>query len=73
MKKVSAKTLNMVGWAVIVLCFIGGIVMGAVFRREDVNINGVPTMVFDIWLMFITWLLGGVLGVILIGKSLGRK
>ena len=73
MKQLSARTMRIIGWVIIASCFIGGIVLGIVFKREDADILGTPIMVFDMWLMLITWLVGGIGGLIFIGKSYSRQ
>jgi hypothetical protein len=73
MKSLSSKTLKRFGIVIAAACFVGGIIVGMVFKREDFNAQGVLVQVFDIWAMLSMWLLGGVASLIFFGKSLGRK
>jgi hypothetical protein len=72
MRKLSAKTLRTIGWAVIIGGFVLGIVLGEIFKTPDNNLEGQAVKVFDIGLAFCTWLIGGVVGAMVLGKAAGR-
>ena len=73
MKRTTARTIRIIGWSVIAACMIGGIVMGAVFRMEDTDLQGRPEMVFDFWLMLCVWLAGWIAGLLVIGRAWYKK
>jgi hypothetical protein len=73
MKRSSEKTFRIIGWAIIAASIAGGVVMGAVFRMPDADLQGRPEMVFDFWLTLCVWLAGGIVGLLVMGRAWNRK
>ena len=67
------RILRNIGICLFFASFAGGIVMGDRFRIPSYNIDGKPFMMFDMGLTFAVWLVGGLLGLLFLGKAYGRK
>ena len=74
MKKLThKKCFQYIGYALMAVGLVGGIVMGYLFRVPGYKLDGTPTKLFDIGLMFGVLLVGLMLGAFFWGKGLGKK
>jgi uncharacterized membrane protein len=72
-KRLSARAFRNLIRVVAVVFFVGGIVLGAVFKKPDSDLEGRPIMVFDFWLTLCVWLSGLIIVALLKGREINRK
>ncbi len=72
-QRLTGKHLRVVGYGLMIGGLLGGIVLGDRFRIPSYHADGTAYMMFDMGLMFSVALAGLLLGLLLLGKGLGRK
>lgn len=71
--RVTGKHLRIAGYALMIGGLVGGIVLGDRFRVPSHHSDGTAYLMFDMNLLFCGVLVGLLLGLLVLGKGLGRK